>query len=117
MPKYKPTEWLLTECRQCNYIRTDVWYQCKRDNHTIVERPNVPFRVPDMRVIEIGSRWTHLASDKMNKKFHLHRSKISDLVLKCGVAKGGALPPNQWWMYNNQYGQLGLKWLGSDTEE
>jgi len=52
----------------------------------------------------------------MNQRFEMHYSKFGKMILGCGVGKGGLLPINQWWMYDNAYGCLGVKWMGEDQK-
>lgn len=110
MPKFKPTKWKLEECASCKKWPT---YNCRNhEDHMIVERDNVPFRIPDMKIITMGSKWTKLKSEKLNRTYNLHFTQLGRLVMN-GVEKGGGLPPNQWWMYEKSYG-FSLKWMGSD---
>ena len=101
---------LLEYCDNCN-SRYNYW--CGKNNHKKVERPNIPFIIPDLKITYLG-KWVRLTSEKMNKKYDMSQSKFQEVVLGCGVKPGGNIP-DQWWMISNVGGSLTLKWLGSKS--
>jgi hypothetical protein len=106
IPKYKPTKWKLKYCMDCNVINPGWTHR----NHNIVERPNTPFFVPDMKFVHVASKWSLLRSEKMSQTFSISASKLHEIVTGCGVKSGGFIP-NQWWMWAKVGGSVTIKWL------
>ncbi len=111
MPKYKPTKWKMRYCIECKSFLPR--WKCKE--HTIIERDNIPFFVPDMRFEYLGAKWSRLKSDKMNDTFSISASKVHDIVMGCGVLPGGHIP-NQWWMWAKVGGSTTLRWVPPDDD-
>lgn len=97
MPKYKPTKWKIDFCLECKTIVHRNSYTCI-EKHEVVRRENIPFYVPDMRIISIGYHgWANLKSEKMKASFQLSPSNLETIILKYVIGPKGALP-DRWWM-------------------
>lgn len=105
IPKYKPTTWNIKYCLSCK--RTVAGY-CYHD-HEIIERPNVPFLIKEMRIKSVG-KWTTMEAN--GELFRLSMSNLKKLILGCGVERNGFVR-NQWWMYTSVGGRLSIKWIES----
>lgn len=98
MPSFKPTKWKLEYCTDCKKMLLGKHsYRCRRD-HSVIERDNVPFFIPDMRVIGFYGKWITLKSKKLNQEFSMITSNFADIVLHCGIKPKGYIP-DQWWMF------------------
>ncbi len=113
MPKFKPTKWKLQHCRDCK----EHYYSwlCKKKNHTLIERDNVPFFIEHMTLTRFGGKWSTLSSEKPKATYMISRSNFGPLAIKCGIEPGGHIR-NQWWIWCKVGGSISLKWLPQDEE-
>lgn len=106
VPKFKPTKWKLKHCNECKYTGHSIYYNCKQEKHSTSEIDNVPFFVPDMKIIGFGYKnWVHLRSDALGENFEMASTRLRDIILSCGVGAKGDLS-NHWWMYGKVGGCL-----------
>jgi len=116
MPKYKPTKWKVKYCLGCKHPVGKYSY-CERREHNVIERENVPFYVPDMRITGLGYKgWAYLSSEKMNEEWNMSPSNLETIVLNYGVGLKGALP-NRWWMWCKVGSAYSLKQVVDEDEE
>lgn len=113
MPKYKPTTWKLHYCVECKRL-TERTYWCVRSKHNILEKPNVPFVIPDLEIdYQTRKGWTVVKSNKMKETFYISPTEFVPVLKGCGVEPGGRIN-NQWWMWTKKGSSLSLKWLKAD---
>ena len=109
MPKFKPTTWKLQYCVECKSMFN---YYCGKKGHTKIERDNVPFFVPEMKITSFG-KWSRLMFVKTKESYVISKSNIGRVILGCDI-KAGGLIHNQWWIWT-KVGEFGsLKWLPND---
>ncbi len=112
MINFEPTKWDVPFCKECEltlYIKS-----CAKANHTKIEKPNVPFLAPDMRIFKVR-KWATLYSERRNKMFKMSGSKLERVIIYCGIESGGFIP-NQWWMFGKVGGNITLVWLGPNYD-
>lgn len=108
MPKYRKTKWKVRCCKKCG-IYFPKWAWCKSGEHEIVELDNVPFFVPDMKILHFGFKgWAKLESKILGQRFNLSPSHVDKVTIEYGVEPGGGLP-NRWWMWAKIGGSASLK--------
>lgn len=107
MPKFKPTKWKLQCCTTCNSTYSKIGYYCREGKHTVQEKENIPFFVPDMEFVWVGQKWSSVQSKVMNKTYTISASRLEKIIKGPGIQPGGKIP-NKWWMYSKVGSSLSL---------
>ena len=115
-PKYKPTKWKIDFCADCKQvIKGGRWELQRHKDHTMLERPNVPFKIPDLKVIGHYS-WIRAESKKLKEKFEISPTEVTRIIMGPGIEPGGLIP-NQWWMWTKKGSSMSLKWLEMENKD
>lgn len=122
MPKFKKTKWKLKYCTECKKIigttttghRRYHWRnRCNQQKHNIVERENIPFKIPDLKVTGHYS-WMRAKSVTLKQEFDISPTEVTKIIMGPGVEPGGLIR-NSWWMWSKKGSSLSLTWIGVDT--
>lgn len=113
IPKFKPTSWNIKYCVDCKGL-SSYWCEKGRNNHNIIEKPNVPFFVPRMQILcQQWKGWWSLKSEFNGEEFSISPSNIEPIILEYGILPGGIIE-NKWWMYCKMGSMYSLKVLSDE---
>jgi len=109
-PKYKPTKWKIDYCTNCKkIIKGSRWEIRQHKDHNVIGRPNVPFKIPDLKVTGHYS-WIRAESKKLKEQFEISPTEVTRIIMGPGIEPGGLIP-GQWWMWTKKGASMSLKWL------
>ena len=114
LPKFKPTKWKIPYCEECKIALDSSWERrrCESKKHNIIERDNIPFFVPDMKIHGFGSKgWVEVRSDILNDQFYISPTKLEHIILEYGIEKGGELN-GRWWIWAKVGGSFTIAQIG-----
>ena len=113
LPKFTPTKWKIKFCLKCKCRES---WQCRREEHEIIEIENVPFFIPKVKILRCGWHgWWTLESDLTKEIFPVSASNMEPIVLKNGIEPNGEIN-NRWWMWCKMGGSLSLKMMQVENE-
>lgn len=114
IPKFKPTKWKVRFCAECNSTANNIYCQHWHSN-SVFERENVPFFIPEFRIIHMAE-WSTLRSNISLGRYYISVSNLSKVALEHGIEPGGYLR-NMWWMYTKLNKSYSLKFLVKENKD
>lgn len=114
IPKFKPTSWNIKFCAKCKCF--DEYGHCKENGHEVIERPNIPFFIPRIKILDQRRKWWVVQSEFNQEKFLITHSNTKPIILKYGILPGGIIE-NKWWMYCMSGGYYSIKIVSDENEK